>query len=93
MVDALKCSAAAGGKGNAKALCTRVHTHMPPNDAHPFETAYTNAYDAATMSKRATLVYSPAADVFCTLVVEDRPVECLLYCSTECASKIGAGCP
>ena len=92
MVDALKCSDATAG-GNARALCTRVNTHAPPDDAHPFETAYSKAYDAATMSKRGALVYSPADDVFCTLVVEDRPVECLLHCKAECASKIGSSCP
>lgn len=76
-------------------LTERPHApHSTPTLAlPPAPAAYTKAYDPATMQRRGTLVHSPAADVFCVVMVEDRPVECLLHCATECAGKIGSRCP
>lgn len=91
-MDALQCKLPSAG-GNTYAVCKRVKANAPPNDASPFESAYSRAYDATAMSKRGALVYSPSPDVFCVVTVQDRPVECLLHCSTECAGKMGAACP
>lgn len=91
-VDALQCSSVASG-GNTRAVCARVGAGAPPSHARPFETAYTKAYDAATMHRRGVLVYRPAADVFCTITQQDRPVECLLHCANDCAGKLGSHCP
>ena len=64
-----------------------------PSDIRPFEQIYGTGPTLTNMEQWAGLVYSPTQGVFCAVQAQDRSVECLLYCSSECSTKDHLGCP
>jgi hypothetical protein len=77
--------------------CTH-HPPLPtqassPSSISPFEQIYGTGPTLANVERFAGLVYSPSIGTFCAVQAQDRSVECLLYCSSECSSKDHLGCP
>jgi hypothetical protein len=64
-----------------------------PSSISPFEQIYGTGPTLANVERFAGLVYSPSIGTFCAVQAQDRSVECLLYCSSECSSKDHLGCP